>query len=93
MKAIEYEKLLAAIAPLDLSTLARLEADLARLVRQRQSEKSAQRRPIMELAALAGESLKGLDHASYWLEREEELEGSRASWAEQEIELSRERHS
>ncbi|MDR1044686.1 MAG: hypothetical protein LBP33_06150 [Candidatus Adiutrix sp.] len=93
MKAIEYEKLLAEIRPLDLSTLTRLEGDLARLVRQRQVEKSGRRRPIMELAALAGESLDGLEPERYWVDRENDLEGSRASWAEREFELDPERRS
>ncbi|MDR1922634.1 MAG: hypothetical protein LBS31_12970 [Candidatus Adiutrix sp.] len=88
MKIIEYEKLLAELAPLDISTLTRLEADLARLVQRRQAEKSGQRRSIMELAALAGESLRDLEPEKYWSEREKNLAESRASWADRENEFA-----
>ena len=93
MKAIEYEKLLAEITPLDFYTLIRLEADLARLLKQRQAEKSGRHRSIMELAALAGASLEGLEPESYWADREKDLEGARASWAERDKELDREPRS
>jgi hypothetical protein len=87
-----YDKLLAEIMPLDISTLTRLEADLTRLLHQRQAEKSGERRSIMKLAALAAESLRGLEPAGYWAEREKDLAESRASWAERENELGLERH-
>jgi hypothetical protein len=93
MKLLEYEKLIAAIMPLELSALTRLEADLARLVQQRRAEKSGEHRSIMELAALAGESLHGLEPENYWAGREKDLEQSRASWADRENELDWERHS
>ena len=93
MKTMEYEELLAQITPLDLSTLTRLEADVACLVSQRQAEKSGTRRSIAELAALAEESLAGLDREAYWREREKEMEESRASWAERESEFDREHRS
>lgn len=84
MKAVTYEKLLADIMPLDLSTLTRLEADLTRLVQQRRAEKSGERRSMMELAALAAESLRGLESERYWAEREKELTESRNSWTNRE---------
>jgi hypothetical protein len=87
MRVTEYEKLLAKIVPLDLATLARLAADLSQLVKQRQVEKSKERRPIMELAAMAGESLRGLEPNSYWVDRENDLAASRTSWAELENEF------
>ncbi|MDR1040288.1 MAG: hypothetical protein LBR80_09020 [Deltaproteobacteria bacterium] len=91
MDTNDYEKLLAEIAPLDLVTLTRLEADLARLRQERQAEKFARRRPIMEFTSLAIESLGELNPESYWDDREKELGESRTSWADRENELDRER--
>lgn len=94
MNAIEYEKLMAEIiVPLDISTLTKLEADVARLLQHRQAGNPATRRPMMELVAMAREDLHGLDMEKYWAERERELEESRNSWAEREQELDMERRS
>lgn len=87
MKTIEYQELLAQIAPLDTDTLTRLEADLTRLLKQRQAKKTGERRSINDLAVLAGKNLEGRDEAAYWAEREKELEDSRDSWAERENEI------
>ena len=89
MKNMAYEELLAQIVPLDLTTLTRLEADLTRIVNQRQAEKAGRRCSLMELTAQAGESLKGLDQADYWAELEKELAESRNSWADEESGLDR----
>lgn len=89
MKNLEYEELLARIIPLDLATLTRLEADLTRIVTQRQIERSSRKHSLMELAAQAAESLKDLDQADYWAEREKELADSRNSWADKEASIDR----
>jgi hypothetical protein len=81
MKTVEYQELLKQISPLDTATLTRLEADLARLLRQRQAQKTGESCSINDLVALAGRSLEGLDETAYWAEREKELEDSRDSWA------------
>lgn len=93
MKTVEYQELLAQIAPLDTSTLTRLETDLARLLKQRQAGKSAERRPLKELLALAQKNLEGRDESTYWAEREKDIEDSRTSWVEREKEIDRERRS
>lgn len=92
MNTVEYKKLLAEIAPLDLSTLTRLEADLVRLLQQRQSEKPGKRRSIMDLADQARESLGQVEPENYWTEREKDLEDSRASWATWDNEPGQGRH-
>ena len=89
MKNLAYEELLAQIVPLDLATLTRLESDLTRIVSQRQAEKAGRRRSLIELTDQAGESLRDLDQAGYWAEREKELAESRNSWTDDKNGLDR----
>lgn len=86
MKTIEYQELLAQIAPLDTDTLTKLEADLTQMLKQRQAKMPGERHSMKDLMVLAGKSLEGRDEAAYWTEREKELDDSRASWAERENE-------
>ncbi|MDR2945437.1 MAG: hypothetical protein LBV79_01635 [Candidatus Adiutrix sp.] len=92
MNLTDYEKLMAEIiTPLDFPTLTRLKTDVAQLWQERQTQEPDQPNPLMELAAVAWESLKDVNAETYWAEREKELAESRASWAEKEMMLDRER--